>query len=518
MSALREHWQLVLLAIVLVVSGFVLVSPTMAPSPDASGTAAVGGVTNLQYGLDLAGGTRVRAPLDGLTAEGVDLEGRSARELEIAVAAELDAADAADLTVRSTPESATVEVTAPEVTPDAFAAALSAVGLSDAAVREGVTEATRAETIRVLEQKINEAGLSGGTVQEVRTGSGEYFILIEIPDADTAEVRALVETQGKVVVRAYHPTAEGYAERVVLEQADFQSIGSAQEGSRGGPYVPVTVTESAAVRFEGDMVETGLAAPGGTTCTYDADPQQTEACLLLVVDDAVTNSFGMSPGLAESLRAGTWSDNAVFQLQTRSIAEAQTVAINLRAGALPAQLDFSPLSGGTISYISPDQGAEFRLLSLIAGIFAVLAVSGAIFARYREVRVAAPMLLTAMSELIILLGFAAGVGYPLDLAVIAGFIAVVGTGVDDLVIIADEILTEGGVESRRVFASRFRRAFWVIGVAAATTIVAMAPLAVLSLGDLRGFAIFTIIGVLVGVLITRPAYGEILRILMTTDR
>jgi hypothetical protein len=32
------------------------------------------------------------------------------------------------------------------------------VGLSDAAVREGVTEATRAETIRVLEQKINEAG------------------------------------------------------------------------------------------------------------------------------------------------------------------------------------------------------------------------------------------------------------------------------------------------------------------------------------------------------------------------
>jgi hypothetical protein len=37
MSALRDHWQLVLLAVVLVVSGFVLVSPTMAPSPDAAG-------------------------------------------------------------------------------------------------------------------------------------------------------------------------------------------------------------------------------------------------------------------------------------------------------------------------------------------------------------------------------------------------------------------------------------------------------------------------------------------------
>jgi preprotein translocase subunit SecD len=66
-----------------------------------------------------------------------------------------------------------------------------------------------------------------------------------------------------------------------------------------------------------------------------------------------------------------------------------------------------------------------------------------------------------------------------------------------------------------VFNSRFRRAFWVIGAAAATTIVAMSPLMVLSLGDLSGFAIFTILGVLIGVFVTRPAYGDILRRLLT---
>jgi len=92
---------------------------------------------------------------------------------------------------------------------------------------------------------------------------------------------------------------------------------------------------------------------------------------------------------------------------------------------------------------------------------------------------------------------------------------VIGTGVDDLIIIADEVMSEGEVNSQRVFDSRFRRAFWVIGVAAATTIIAMSPLAALPLGNLRGFAIFTILGVLVGVLITRPAYGDILRYLMT---
>jgi len=46
----------------------------------------------------------------------------------------------------------------------------------------------------------------------------------------------------------------------------------------------------------------------------------------------------------------------------------------------------------------------------------------------------------------------------------------------------------------------------------------MSPLAVLSLGDLRGFALVTILGVLVGVVVTRPAYGDVLRRLLTDNR
>jgi len=89
--------------------------------------------------------------------------------------------------------------------------------------------------------------------------------------------------------------------------------------------------------------------------------------------------------------------------------------------------------------------------------------------------------------------------------------------VDDLVIMADEILQEGDVATGRVFQSRFRKAFWVIGAAAATTIIAMSPLTILSVGDLFGFAVITIVGVLVGVLITRPAYGDILRNLVLSE-
>jgi len=542
MVEIRENWRVLLLVTFLVVSVFALFSPTVGgddggvPGTGADGEAGLV-EPNLQYGLELSGGTRIRAPLVGVTAEGVEFGGDDPRVVERAVAAEIEGAGPADVIARlETPPAQgqttaqpqpgagtgnTVEVTAEGVTTDDLAAALDAAGYEvgdDGTVREGVTETTRAEVVRILENKINEAGLSGGTVQQVTTAQGDNFVLVEAPGRDASSVRELVSERGTVVIEAYYPTADGnYTRETVLQQENFQSIGTAQDDASGA-FVPVTVSEPIAPEFQQSMRDSGLAQQGGTRCTYQADRTSTEPCLLLVVNGEVTNAFGMSPGLADSLRTGEWAGNPVFQLQTTNVSEAQEVSINLRAGALPAQLDFSEESGGTTSFISPSQGADFRTNSLVTGIIAVLAVSATVFVRYKDVRVAAPMVVTALSEVVILLGFAAGIGYPLDLSVIAGFIAVIGTGVDDLIIIADEVMAEGEINSRRVFQSRFRKAFWVIGAAAATTIIAMSPLAILSLGDLQGFAIFTILGVVVGVLITRPAYGDILRSLTTIDR
>ena len=539
MAAIRDNWRVILLVVFLLISVFALFSPTLGPDDPGSGgdVAAQSSATNLQYGLELSGGTRIRAPLVGVTAEGVEFGDDDPRVVEQQVAARIDGAGPTDVIARfgarrsqsqetaqaqpGSPPSNTVEVTAEGVSTDELTAALDAAGYGfadDSTVREGVTETTRQEVVRILENKINEAGLSGGTVQEVTTAQGDNFVLVEAPNQDASSVRGLVSERGTVVIEAYYAAGGGnYTRETVLQQENFQSIGTAQDGS-SGPYVPVTVSEPIAPEFQQSMRDTGLARQGGTRCTYQADATSTEPCLLLVVNGEVTNAFGMSPGLADSLRTGEWAGNPVFQLQTTNVSEAQEVSINLRAGALPAQLDFSKESGGTTSFISPSQGADFRTNSLLTGIIAVLAVSATVFVRYKDVRVAAPMVVTALSEVVILLGFAAGIGYPLDLSVIAGFIAVIGTGVDDLIIIADEVMAEGEINSRRVFQSRFRKAFWVIGAAAATTIIAMSPLAVLSLGDLQGFAIFTILGVLVGVLITRPAYGDILRSLTTIDR
>ena len=86
----------------------------------------------------------------------------------------------------------------------------------------------------------------------------------------------------------------------------------------------------------------------------------------------------------------------------------------------------------------------------------------------------------------------------------------VGTGIDQLVVITDEILHEGKVPSPNLYLKRLSRALGIIVVAAATVVIAMLPLALMDLSTLKGFAIITILGVLVGVLVTRPAYGKII--------
>ncbi|TKX56551.1 preprotein translocase subunit SecD [Halorubrum sp. SS7] len=531
LEPIKENWRILLLVLVVVGSTVTLFGPGFGPepAPGENASEAQQGITNLQYGLDLAGGTRVRAPLSGYTATDVAFGGDTPGTVAEAVAAELDNASVRNVGV--VPEEGAVEVTEPSVTESQFRAAMDASGYEYGDIREGVTQETRDETMEVIQGKINEAGLSGGSVQQVQSITGEYFILVEVPGQGRQEVIDLLEERGTVRIDIAYPDGNGTAvQEGALIQDDFEEIGTAAQSDRGtGAYVPVTVRNTAengqspAHGFQDAVAQRGFQDAYQTQadrCGYNAETGDIEVvngdrnpCLLLVVDGEVVNSFGMDPGLADSMAAGSWADTGNFRLTTGEFAEAQTISLNLRAGALPADLDIS--GEGTSSSISASQGENFRTYSLIIGVLSVFAVSGMVFLRYREPRVALPMIVTALTEVYALLGFAALLGYPLELAVIAGFIAVVGTGVDDLVIIADEVMSEGDVNSRKVFDSRFRRAFWVIGAAAATTIIAMSPLMVLSLGDLSGFAIFTVLGVLVGVLITRPAYGDILRRLLT---
>lgn len=488
--------------------------------------------TTLQYGLQLDGGTRFTVPLHGVTAEDVTIgEDYNEPQVERNIAEELGIPSTqVDIKVNRPEQTQDnqnqqqqvqttthIEVTSEEVTKDEFTSVLDSQGIQYDTVRNGVTSTTREQTVDVINDKINEAGLSGGTARVVTSATGEKFVLIEVPGEGRENVRELLSERGSVRIDIYYPTQGENGETVyrtreaVLQASDFQNVGQPQQNPELGPHVPVTLTDSAAREFQTATTETGLA-PSGSSCYYEEDPQNTGACLLTKVDGEVVYSAGMSPSLANDIANGNWVNSPQFVLQTNNMEESSELSLHLTAGALPTGLDFEE---GTSIYVSPTQGDKFKLAGILIGLASLLGVSAKVFVRYRDLRVAIPMVAMSVSEVIILLGFAALVGYPIDLAVIAGFIAVIGTGVDDLIIIASEVLQDGEVTSKKVFDSRYSKAFWIIMAAAVTTTVALSPLIALSLGKLGGFAIFTIFGIAVGVLITRPAYAEILSYIMT---
>lgn len=72
-----------------------------------------------------------------------------------------------------------------------------------------------------------------------------------------------------------------------------------------------------------------------------------------------------------------------------------------------------------------------------------------VYFKYRRSEILIPMVGTSTSEVIMILGVAALIGWQLDLASIAGVIASIGTGIDHLVIITDEVLAEGKLPPTR---------------------------------------------------------------------
>jgi len=519
----RDNWRVILLTLMIVASGVALFAP-----PDTIGVDEdqVAGPTNLQYGLELDGGTRIRAPVVGMHVSNVPAEDVQISDVQDELES-LEGVETADFRVaRGEPGTITAELYVNEsvVNRSQFAGALRAAGLEVQAsdVRRGVTDETRDEIVQTIDDKISRSGFGGTSVSQAQSG-GNSFVVIEAPNRDPAEIRDIVERRGQVEIVAHYP-ADGdpqgeYVNETVLNSSQLERarVGVAQsDQERGQTYVPITLGSEADARsYVNTLEDAGYTTRGVGNCRWRGGESRPEApgwCLLTVVDGEVVYSASVAPGLAQTIRSGSFVQEPSFRMITTNISEARDLQIDLRAGSLRSQLDWDE---DQVFTISPALAEGFKLNSLITGIVAVIAVSLVVYFRYGDAKVAAPMVVTALSEVVILLGFAAIVKLQLDLSHIAGFIAVIGTGVDDLIIIADEVMSEGEVNSSRVFQNRFRKAFWVIGAAAATTIIAMSPLAFLQLGDLRGFAIITILGVLVGVLVTRPAYGDILDNLLT---
>lgn len=376
---------------------------------------------------------------------------------------------------------------------------------------EEVTDSQINSLIGILDNRLNVYGLSDLVIRSAKDRDGNNLVLVEIAGASREEVRDLIESQGVFEAKIANKTVFGGGDDITFVCKDDGSCSGirACDPDPSGGYN---------CRFEFEIRVTPEAAKRHANLTKELDVVVGESGnylsenLDLFLDGVLVDSLRISEGLRGSettsiLISGPGigvSEREAYEDALSSMNKLQTVLIT---GSLPFGLKIEKLDS-----ISPVFGEDLIKNAFLVGFLSILAVAIVIYIRYRKFKLAIPMIIIMVSEIFILLGLAALIQWRLDIVSIAGIVTAVGTGVDDQIVISDEVLRG---ESRFYnWKQRIKNAFFIIFAAYATTFVAMAPLWNAGAGLIRGFALTTILGITVGVFITRPAYASIVEWLL----
>lgn len=208
--------------------------------------------------------------------------------------------------------------------------------------------------------------------------------------------------------------------------------------------------------------------------------------------------------------SGTASGDSPAQQELSAAREIKELKSVISGGRLPV----STLIGSSFA-IAPSLGERFLAYSWIGVVLAVVLVSLVIVLRYGKLLLSVPIVLVNSAEILITMAIVGVLG-TLDLSAMAGIISMIGTGVDDQIILTDELLRkrhEGEVVSAKNEArdtrDRIKKGFYIVFTTAGVALVALLPLLLSGVVEIMGFALAAIIGITVGVLVTRPAYAVI---------
>ncbi len=366
------------------------------------------------------------------------------------------------------------------------------------------------DLVEVVSNRFNVYGLTDMKVSPVSDLSGNNFMLIEIAGATPSDLKELVSQQGDFQAKIGNETVFQGGEKdiasVCRNDATCAGIRSCQASSSGG-YVcqfefVVYLSDTAAQRHF-DILQTlkPNVTSGGKVylskkLDFYIDGKFLEGESLLIsegLQKQITTQIAVSGSGSGATREEAYTD------AEQSMHKLQTILIT---GSLPYKLEIVKLDS-----ISPLLGREFTKSILFAGLASLSAVAIIIFIRYRKIKSSLALLLTSVSEIVIILGAASFINWNLDLPSIAGILATIGTGIDQQIIILDEARRKVSLSIKQ----KLKRAFAIVLGAYFTSLVALLPLIWAGAGLLKGFAITTLIGITAGVLITRPAFTDLVR-------
>jgi len=363
------------------------------------------------------------------------------------------------------------------------------------------------DLVDITRNRLNEFGLTDLKVMPVSDLERNHFMLIEIAGATPKDLEEMISKQGKFEAKIANETVFIGGERdiasVCRNDATCAIIESCQQSQDGAYYCnfrfAIYLSEAAAERHAEitDKLEVNSTSQGN----YLSEK------LDLYVDDNLLDSLLIGEGLKGRVTtqisisgsgSGETQDVAYDEAQ-KSMHKLQTILIT---GSLPYKLEIVKLDT-----ISPVLGKDFVRFIILAGIVALISAALVVLIRYRKFKPSLMVVLFSFSEIIIILGVASLIEWNLDLPSIAGILATIGTGFDDQIIILDEAKQKTILSLKQ----RLKRAFAIIMGAYFTAVVSLLPLIWAGAGLFKGFAITTIIGISIGVFITRPAFSEMIK-------
>jgi preprotein translocase subunit SecD len=359
------------------------------------------------------------------------------------------------------------------------------VTLSDAE-KQATDERTMQQSLEIIRRRIDEVGTREPTIQ--RQGSDR--ILIQVPGVGSAaELKAIIGTTAQLT---FNPVVSRGSDANANPGIGNSLVPSIDEP--GAFYVietaPVVTGEelvdaqpsfdqngSPAVSFRFDT--TGARKFGNYTAENIGSP------FAIVLDNEVISA----PTIQSHIPGGSGIITGNFGVE-----ESTNLAVLLRAGALPAGLDF--LEERTVG---PELGQDSIDAGKVATVVAFVAVLFFMFMSYGLFGIFANIALIINVALIF--GLLSLVGATLTLPGIAGIVLTVGMAVDANVLIferiREELLTAKG--PARAIALGYEKALSAILDANITTLITAVILFVMGSGPVRGFAITLGFGIVTSV-------------------
>ena len=359
------------------------------------------------------------------------------------------------------------------------------VRLSEAEQR-ATDERTVRQSLEIVRRRIDEVGTREPTIQR----QGADRILIQVPGiGSAAELKAIIGTTAQLTFNPVVGRTTDAEERVgagneILPSLDEPGVFYIVEAA------PV-VTGEDLVDAQPDFDQNGRPAvsfrfnPSGARAFGDYTLENIGNPFAIVLDDEVVSA----PVIQAHIAGGSGIITGQF-----SIEESTNLAVLLRAGALPAELEF--LEERTIG---PELGADSIAAGQIACIVAFILVLVYMFLSYGLFGIFANIALIINVGLIF--GLLSAIGATLTLPGIAGIVLTIGMAVDANVLVFERIREEmrSAKGASRAIQLGYEKALSAIIDANITTFITALILFAMGSGPVRGFAITLGLGIITSV-------------------